>query len=87
MPDDGRSQAGVGRNRVASIPLTVGDLVREADQVRVAVVQRHEHVVIREHGVDPLADQLGDRVEVELSLQGVANLVDDRQFGVALPDL
>ena len=36
---------------------------------------------------DPLADELDDRVEVQLAAERLADLVDERQLGVALAGL
>ena len=62
--------------RAAVESLAVLDLVRERDEARRRVVDRDVHVMRPEDGPEPLADQLHDRVEVELLRQGLPDLVD-----------
>ena len=51
------------------------------------VIGRDEHRLRVESRAKPLADELDDRVELELAAERQADLVDERQLGVALAGL
>ena len=80
--DDAARQARpelTGRPRSSRSPCV--DRVRELDRVRGRVVERDEHRLRVEDRADPLADQVDDRLELELLGERRADLVDDRQLG------
>ena len=59
------------------------------DDRRVAASYRRDEHRLRASNMvaDPLADELDDRVEVELARERLADLVDERELGVALAGL
>jgi hypothetical protein len=64
--------------------LALIDVVRPGDQVGLSVVECDEDRPRAEELANALSDELDDRREVDLSGEGVADLVDERQLGVAL---
>ena len=86
-PDDDRRDAFAQRHRLGLVALALLHLVGEADLVRRRVVEGDEHRLRFEQPAHALAHELGDRREVELGGEGAADLVDQRQLGVALVGL
>ena len=60
--------------------LAVHDVVRKRQKARLRVEDPDVDRPGREHRPDPLADELDDRLEVELARERLADLVDDRQL-------
>src|SRR3954470_1691417 len=59
------------------------DVVRKGERGGIGVVERDEHPADGEDRAHPIADELDDRLELELVGQRLADLVDQRQLGVA----
>jgi len=81
--DDLGREASSDRDRIAVDAPARVELIGERDQVRDPVVQGDVHVLRLEHRRQPLADELDDRLEIELLRKRVADLVDDRQLSRA----
>ena len=78
--DDDGGQAWSVRQVVGLDADTVIDLVREGDGLGGRVVDPDEHRLAAEERADPLADEIDDRIELELLRQCAADLVDDREL-------
>jgi hypothetical protein len=72
------------RGRLALVPF---DIIREADQRSVAVVERHKHHVGVEELAHLTAHEGDHRRDVELCHERLADAVDHRQLGGAPPGL
>jgi hypothetical protein len=66
---------------------TLVDRIREANAVRRRVIQGHEHGQGIEDRSNSFADEVDDRLKVELFRQRLADLIDECQLGVPLPRL
>ena len=82
-----RGEARAERNGLGLESLAFVDLVREGDQSGRVVVAGDEHRLCVEQDAEALADEFDDRLELELTAEGQADLVDQRQLGVALARL
>ena len=74
-------QPGAERHQTTIEGGALVQVVRERDQVRGRVVERDEDRLYGEHLPHPFADELDDRVELELARQRLADLVDHRELG------
>ena len=86
LPDDDRCRPGPSSKGSGVVPLALLDLVRERDDVG---RRRRERDVHRRRVVRPpdaLADELDDRLEVEVLDEAAADLVDQRELHVPLAD-
>ena len=80
-----RREAGAQRNGLAANSLAAVELVRKRDQLSRCVVEGDVAGLDAEDLLDPLADEVDDPVELELTGDRGTDFVDERQLGVALP--
>ena len=86
-PKDFRCQPLADRHRLAMQAPAGVELIRERDEAAHPVVQGDEHVLRLEHRSHALADDLDDRLEVELPCERRPDLVDDGKLGDPLAEL
>ena len=82
-----RGQALAEGDRLGLAPDTDLEVVREPNQAGGDVVERHVADVRIERPPHLLADELEQRLQIELARQRLADLVDRRELGEALPGL
>ena len=70
-------------HRLQPVPATVLDLVREMHALRLEV-EEADRDVVTQHFAQTIADEVDDRLPVELGRQALLNVVDDRQLRLAL---
>src|SRR3990172_3238922 len=81
------SAPGAQRPGLGVDPRTLVDEIREGDDAATRVVQGDVTSLDLEDGPHAFSDEVDDGLEVELPGEGVADLVDERQLGVALAGL
>lgn len=85
--EDDRRQAGAKEHRLNHDPVVVLAEVGQVDQIRLAVEERDVRGLGREDVSDLVANDVDDRLHVQLLSKRLLDAVDNRQLGRALLQL